>query len=291
MNTITENKYGRPSQYSMFSLIDEGEEGEGQSYYSILLDLLMNKVYLFSMLGICCLLFIVTGIQFWISDYMQEVLNVDPKSVFITFAFVCITAPVLGVMLGGYYIQHLGGYTNKQAMDACFKISVLAGLSGIFLPLIDNFYLFVFLMWFLLFFGASIVPGLTGIMLSSTPEKTKEIANSITHLCYNLLGYLPSPFLYGLVCRYTGGVTSRYGLAFILLWSYFGVIFLFIARFFRNRAPNNAKENQSAKDMPFESGSSNKETKESTNDYPIENKLLEEQIALTTFYGRVSNIK
>jgi len=38
------NKYGRPSQYSMFSLIDENYEDAGLSYYSSLVDLMLNKV-------------------------------------------------------------------------------------------------------------------------------------------------------------------------------------------------------------------------------------------------------
>jgi hypothetical protein len=239
------------------------------------------------MLAICCLLFIVTGIQFWITDYMQTVLKVDPKQVFITFAVVSITAPVLGVIAGGFLITKLGGYTNKTALEACFKISILAALSGAFLPVIDNFALFTVLMWLLLFFGASIVPGLTGIMLSSTQEGCKEIANSITHLCYNLIGYLPSPFLYGLVCKYTGGAESRYGLAFILLWSYFGVFFLFVAKTFKNRQSDQKSHN--LKDAPFESAS--KETKESSDDYSVDNKNLEEKTgALTALYGRISKL-
>lgn len=171
---------------------------------------------------------------------MQIVLLMDPKKVFITFAVVCITAPVLGVLVGGYLIQKLGGYTDNRALDACFYISILAALSGIFLPLIDFIPLFVLLIWLLLFFGGSIVPGLTGILISSVPNKTKEVANSITHLCYNLLGYLPSPVLYGLICKYTGGAQSRFGLAFILCWSVFGVGYLHLARMQRKKLINNS---------------------------------------------------
>lgn len=192
------------------------------------------------MLAICCLLFIITGIQFWISDYMQVVLQMDPKNVFITFAVVCITAPVFGVLAGGQLIQRLGGYTDSRALDACFYISILAFFSGIFLPLIDYIPLFTVLIWLLLFFGGSIVPGLTGILLSAIPNRTKAVANSITHLCYNLIGYLPSPVLYGLICKYTGGATSRYGLGFILLWSIFGVVFLHFARMQRKKLVNNS---------------------------------------------------
>lgn len=243
------------------------------------------------MLGICCLFFIVTGIQFWISDYLQTVLLVDHKKVFIIFAFVCISAPVLGVMTGGYYLKYIGGYHKREALDVCLKVSILAAISGAFLPLVDNYIIFVIMMWFLLYFGASIVPGLIGIMISSAPDNSKEIANSISHLCYNLLGYLPSPFLYGLVCNHTGGSTSRYGLAFILLWSYLGVFFLFLAKYYRDSDMKNIINIQmNEKDGPFERNSSNKETKVDSNDYQDDKQHLGEH-ALTAFYGRFSNIK
>lgn len=229
VNDMMKNKYGRSSLYSMFSLIEETEDEGSKKYFSVIKDLIKNKKYIFTMYGISCLLFVVTGIQFWISDYMQEVMQIPSSKVYVIFAVICITAPVLGVLLGGIFIQYLGGYTNKRALDACFKIAILAAACGIFLPVVDIVWLFVILMWLLLFFGGSVTPGLTGIMLSSIPDNSKEIGNSLTQLCYNLLGYLPSPFLYGLVCKYTGGTKSRWGLAVLLIWAYLGVISLWFA--------------------------------------------------------------
>ena len=55
-NAIYHNKYGRPSHYSMFSLIDESDDGEQQSYYSILFDLFNNKVINLNKFRCMCLL-------------------------------------------------------------------------------------------------------------------------------------------------------------------------------------------------------------------------------------------
>ena len=196
----------------------------------IIINFLDNKKYIFTMLGISCMYFVVTGIQFWISDYMQEVMNIPSNRVYIIFALVCISAPTSGVLLGGFFIQYLGGYTNKKALDACFKITLLALLSGIFLPLFDYIFIFVIFMWLLLFFGGSVTPGLTGIMINSIPDNVKEIGNSVSQFFYNLIGYLPSPFLYGLVCKYTGGSKSRWGLCVLLLWACFGVLCIYFAK-------------------------------------------------------------
>lgn len=173
---------------------------------------------------------------------MQIILKMDPKNVYITFAVVCISAPVLGVLFGGILIQRMGGYTDPKALDACYYVSILAALSGITIPFLDNIPLFVGLIWLLLFFGGSIVPGLTGILINSASNRMKEVSNSITHLCYNLLGYLPSPVLYGLVCKYTGGTNSRYGLHVIMFWSLFGVLFLYLSRIYRNKIERESKQ-------------------------------------------------
>jgi hypothetical protein len=173
---------------------------------------------------------------------MQIILKMNPHHVYIIFAVVCISAPVLGVLFGGILIQRMGGYTDPKALDACYYISILALLSGIFIPFLDNIKLFVILIWLLLFFGGSIVPGLTGILINSASTKMKEVSNSITHLCYNLIGYLPSPVLYGLVCKYTGGSTSRYGLHLLMCWSILGVVFLYLSRINRNKIEYDSKQ-------------------------------------------------
>lgn len=225
------------------------------------------------MLTICCLLFIITGIQFWITDYMKVIMQIEESKVFVTFSIVCITAPTLGVLSGGYVIEKLGGYTDKRALDACLKISMLCAVCGLPLPLINNFPLFVVLMWLLLYFGGAIVPGLTGIMLSSISDQYKEVANSITHFCYNLIGYLPSPILYGLVCKYTGGTESRWGLVLLMITSIFGVLFLKKAFYYQNLLE---KESES-------------QTHNLTELYKqcSESPLRKTQ-ALTTLYGKVS---
>ena len=309
INNVYESKYGRPSLYSIFSMVDEIEEEGKNKYYSVLKELIFNKKYIFTMLGISSMLFVVSGIQFWISDYMQEVMNIEPSKVYFIFSIVCISAPTLGVLSGGIFIQYLGGYTNKKALDACFKISIIAGGCGILLPIFDYPIFFVIFMWLLLFFGGSITPGLTGIMIVSIPENSKEIGNSITQLFYNLIGYLPSPFIYGLVCKYTGGSQSRWGLAVLVLWGILGVFSLFFARKYDfdyylienvNEMENqeNIKEYFLNKEETNENGEkkenlqkSNFLIRKSTGDLPIINyNFKEKSTMITKLFGRISQL-
>ena len=308
INNVYESKYGRPSLYSIFSMVDEVEDENKQKYFSVIKDLIHNKKYLFTMLGISCMYFIVTGIQFWISDYMREVMNIPSSKVYVMFSIICITAPTLGVLSGGFFIQYLGGYTNKMALDACFKISIIAAVCGIFLPFFNITALFVIFIWLLLFFGGSITPGLTGIMIAAIPENSKEIGNSISQLFYNLIGYLPAPFVYGLVCKYTGGSKSRYGLGVLVLWGIFGVICLYFARLFDFEnfiTGDNEKENDLDKEenikehflknsQNIEDNNKNnvnrKFMRRNTGELPvIQYNFKEKSKILTKLFGRISN--
>ncbi len=215
------------------------------------------------MLSASCLFFVITGIQFWISYYMEIVLEIDKKTVFICFSIVCITAPTLGVVAGGFLIQRFGGYDDSRAIENCLKLGYVAMLISLPIPFISSVPLFVIFIWLLLFFGGSIVPGLTGktkplnlnigIMLCSIPEGIKEVAYSFTHLCYNLFGYLPAPILYGLVNNVTGCEKSRCGLGFLMMFSVLGVGFLFTATLTsRKLLEEKAKEKELGENLTFD---------------------------------------
>lgn len=238
-------KFGRFSDYSIFSVADVHDEIENPSYYSMITDVLSHKTYTYILLTICSLLFIITGIQFWISDYLITVLEINHQTVFLSFSFVCITAPVSGVIWGGYIIDQIGGYTKPEAIEILFRNAVYAGGFGLLIPLIDTFFIFMTLCWFLLFFGASIVPGLTGIMLNSIGNYPKAVANSLTNIFYHLIGYFPAPFLYGFICTITGGSKSRWGLRFLMIFTFVGIYFLYLAKEEKKNEATNGKNSHS----------------------------------------------
>ncbi len=108
-------------------------------------------------------------------------------------------------------------------------ISLFAVGSALPIPFVDNFTIFKILIWLLLFFGGFIVPVMTGILLTSVKQHERTIGNSVSNLSYNLLGYLPSPFIYGFVCSLTGGDQSRYGIGLLMFMSLPAALFLYLS--------------------------------------------------------------
>ena len=226
INDLYNNKYGRPSLYSIFSMIDVDEDFGYHKYFEVFGKLIKNKSYISTMFGISCSLFVITGMQFWVSDYMQEVIHFESTEAYIIYAIVSISAPTLGVLTGGFLVQYFGGYTDEKALNVCCKLTFFGFLSASMLPIFNYPIIFAIFMWLMLFFESSVTPGLTGLMISTIPDNYKEIGNSLTQLFYNLIGFLPSPYIYGLVTSYTGGEDSKWGLSVIILWSFLGFIAL-----------------------------------------------------------------
>ena len=102
-------------------------------------------------------------------------------------------------------------------------MGVLAVLSALPIPFLTNFYHFVTLIWFLLFFGGFVLPPITGIMLNSVSEYQRTSANSFANLSYNLFGYAPAPIFYGLISKISGGDKSRWPLGCLLYSTVFTI--------------------------------------------------------------------
>lgn len=194
-----------------------------------ILGILKNKLYICTVTCISCLYFIVTGIQFWMSDYLCTVLELKPELVFPTYAVVTVTGPTLGILMGGSAVHKIGGYRSNQVLTLCMAFGMAACGCAMPLPFLDSFPVFITLLWLVLFFGGGILPGATGVMLSSLKRRSRTLGTSVAAFINNILGFLPAPFLYGLVCDNTGGDKSRYGMMMLSYWSLLAQLFLSLA--------------------------------------------------------------
>jgi len=224
---------GRRSNAKRLSLAEEEEEDEvaGKlTYFDYIKILWTKKVYIYTMLAISSLYFVITGIQFWISDYLRNVLGEEKEKVFMSFALISITGPTSGVVIGGTILDRLGGYTGKGALDFCLICGTFASLSAIPVPFLNHFMSICVLLWLVMFFGGALMPAVIGIMLSSIPKNMRAMGYSAAQIVQNFLGYVPAPVVYGFVVEMTGGENSRYGMILLMSWSSLGVFCLFAAK-------------------------------------------------------------
>lgn len=185
------------------------------------------------MTNIC---FIITGLQYWTTSYSLSVLHADKNVIYLLFSGVAITGPPLGAITCGLITtKYLGGYTSKKAIYFCFFVFLLMIAFAIPTPFVDNVYAVMALIWLLLFFGGGIEPNLTGIILNTVNAIERPTASSFAIFFYNLFGYLPAPYFYGLVADWSkeldseGNNISRMPMKVLLFSSVAGGISILIA--------------------------------------------------------------
>lgn len=118
-------------------------------------------------MSITFLYWVLTGIQYWFSDYLITELKADQSIVFVTYGVISITGPVIGVLVGGNVISALGGYKSKKALYVTCALAFLCLACAIPIAFIDDYISVVVLLWFMLFSGGFILPSMTGIMLNT----------------------------------------------------------------------------------------------------------------------------
>lgn len=155
-------------------------------------------------LFICCVLtmsvlfFIVTCVQYWSSDYMLLALDIkDETKRLYCFSIVCLTSPTCGLIIGGLIVDKIGGYSKKGSLIFSLIVAMLSGIPSILLPLVNSLILYAIFLWILLFLGSSILPTIQGITIACLPKDVQGSGNSFVIFFYNLVGYLPAPFIYG----------------------------------------------------------------------------------------------
>ena len=104
-------------------------------------------------------------------------------------------------------------------------MGAFAVVCALLIPFFE-FHVFAVLIWLLLFFGGSVLPPVTGIMLNSVEQTKRTSANSVANFCYNLLGYLPAPTFYGLVSSIVDDNESRLPMACLLYSTVFTISFI-----------------------------------------------------------------
>ena len=159
---------------------------------------------------------------------MRTILVMRDELAFTAYSITSLTAPTMGVILGGAMTHIVGGYTHPNALKLITWVSLLGTLMALPLPWLDDYRAFLSIFWGCLFIGGFIMPGMTGIMINAAPKKHRAIANSIAFFTYNALGYVPGPSVYGLILTYAGS-QSRIGMAVLIYALILAFLFMWCA--------------------------------------------------------------
>lgn len=92
-----------------------------------------------------------------------------------------------------------------------------------------------------------------GVIISSVPNEQKAAASSLAVILMNLLGYIPAPFLYGIINDVTKDSNPRLAMTISLYYSVTGFVWMLLSVIFRVRLfKQKEKEEQMAAELRVE---------------------------------------
>lgn len=216
----------------------DNEEPPPYTVTGALFELMHCRIWLRLTFALAALYWVVTGIQFWITKYMLEILNADPQAATIGFTFASITGPTAGVFFGGYIIDRLGGYKDESGEAAlntirvCCWFGVGAAFFAVPSALCMNFWVLLVSIWMVLFFGGALLPPVTGVSVASVPPDIRAFSTSVAMFIYTLFGYAAAPLVCGLISSSIGGKDGlKYGFQINQGLSGVAVLFMIAAYF------------------------------------------------------------
>lgn len=167
---------------------------------------------------------------------MTVVLGLEESKVTIVFIVVCLTGPVAGVILGGLFVQNvIGGYEKKASMlfiTIQISIATLLVFPIYYMNTLNSVGINL---WLLMFFGASCIPILQGVTISSLPPNLRASGNSFCNLLIFALGFSCAPYFYGFVYNETKDYDPRLAFMATLSMSGIGLVCSLIACIMRYR--------------------------------------------------------
>ncbi|PHJ17754.1 major facilitator family protein [Cystoisospora suis] len=161
--------------------------------------------YLVMTLGMSLVYFVLTGIQYWVTEYMVHVLHFDRMPVVLLSSFCFLTAPITGVWCGGALCgEREGDRPYSTVVRSATLLAGLASMLAVASAYVSNVVLFSVLLWGTLFYGGSLIPLGTQLLLPYTPRQedlilpvTIPTPTRISLFSYNVLGWFAAPVVIG----------------------------------------------------------------------------------------------
>ena len=224
--------------------IKEEQEKKGINGLKVFLKqipaILCTKLFILMSIGNTVAIFGVRVIQFYADKYMEVVLGVDKNAKFIYFIVLCITGPILGILIVGIIMQKIGGYGSRNGMIFIIILNAVASIVSMIFPATLNTFISLASAWIYLFCLAAVSPLQGGVIIASLPKELKGNGYAINIFFLNGIGSFPSSYVFALICDFIrdnydkSNMRYKTTMRIVMLYNFFGllmVIFAGIVRF------------------------------------------------------------
>ena len=221
---------------------EKNKSGGWKTFMEQFPKIICNKIFIFMSISNTVAFFGMRVIQFYADKYMELILKISESIKFILYIVLCMTGPVVGILICGIICSKIGGYTSKNGMIFILVLNIIACVSSVFMTATMNSIISLSCFWLYLFCYAAVTPLQGGVIIASLPKDLKGNGFSINMFFLNSIGSFPSSYVYGLIADYIydhypeqNDMRYRTAMMITMYYNYFGLILAGIAGILRLR--------------------------------------------------------
>ena len=186
------------SVISLFRIRQSNESTFELDFVSKIKTIMSSPLFLCSLLSSTILLTTMTGISYWIIDYIKTVFKVeDQQKALVSYILITISGPIGGLFTSVIVSITIGNYNHRHAGTIMFLMYTLATIIANQIYLVNDYLLFVAITILYLMLCSTALPMIQGICLGSVSQSLKGTAFSLANLFINIFGVIPSTYAYG----------------------------------------------------------------------------------------------
>ena len=198
---ITEENNKRIS-CTIFEEHDEKEEDNKEkksNYFSDLVILLSDPLYILCLVSRCILHGINTCLHYWFSDFMRTVIKEKQYKVTIYYSIICFSGPLGAIIFNSQLKKCIGGYESRNASWPIVILQFIASIFAVSIGLMKTSMSVSVATAVYLIFNSSVLPLIQGILISCVDKKLSATGFAFASTCTQLLTAGTTPMIYGII--------------------------------------------------------------------------------------------
>jgi len=117
-----------------------------------------NSTFIFFTLSLTGYLYQIIGLQFWLTDYAQTFLKIQPSKIYLYLSVVMVVFPIIGVLTSSFVTKKVRGASAPQALGILCLAAFFSTVVSLPIPFVRDFQPFLIMITLLIIFISFIIP-------------------------------------------------------------------------------------------------------------------------------------
>ena len=192
----------KQSNKSLITIFEENqikEKNEDKKYFENLYILFHNPLYIISLICRSIIRGLITCLHYWFSDFLRNIVKCKPITVTITYAIICISGPLGGIIANALLKPILVSYESRNASWPLVILQIIASVFAISLGLMNSVLTIAIITIIFLIFNSSVIALIQGILISCVDKSIAGTGFAFANACTQVLTAGPTPMVYGVI--------------------------------------------------------------------------------------------